>query len=220
MTGYRVGGCPITVRPCAPECCPTGYSNFSWAGQPFYPQNWGGVWTNCACQGSCTCKASCEIKLPPPIGDLVEVKADGVIVPLSDFRVDNGNTLVYMGSDPCPFNLAQDLSLPDTDVGTWSVTYVNSHLPDAVASYAAGVLAMEFAKACTGGKCALPPNVVSMVRNGTAYEITPGAFPDGVTGIKSVDAFIAQWKPAGSPAYATRVYSSDVPQLRHTTASF
>jgi hypothetical protein len=217
LTAYRVGGCPITVRPCKPECCPLGYSNFSWAGQPFYPQNWGGLWTNCGCQGSCTCKAACEIKLPAPIGDLVEVKADGVVVPLTDFRVDNSNTLVYQGSDDCPFNMAQDLSLPDTEVGTWSITYVNSHLPDATAEYAAGILAVEFGQACTGGKCALPKNVVSMVRNGVSYEIAPGMFPDGFTGIKTVDAFIGQWKPLGSPQWQMRVYSPDVPQLRHTT---
>lgn len=220
LTAYRVGGCPITVRPCKPDCCPLGYSNFSWAGQPFYPQNWGGLWSNCACQGSCTCKATCEIKLPPPIGDLIEVKVDGVIVPLSDFRVDSNNTLVYQGDSDCPFDMAQDLSLPDTEVGTWSITYVNSHLPDAVASYAAGILAVEFAKACTSGKCALPANVVSIVRNSVSYEITPGMFPDGFTGIRQVDTFIGAWRPQGSPRQATRVYSPDVPQLRHTTGSF
>lgn len=220
LTAFRVGGCPITVRPCKPSCCPDGYSNFSWAGAPFYPQNWAGVWTNCSCQGFCSCKAACQITLPPPVGDLIEVKSDGAILPLADFRVDNGNILVYQGDADCPFNLSQDLSLPDTELGTWSITYVNSFPPDALASYAAGILAVEFAKACVGGKCSLPANITSMVRNGTSFEIIAGTFPDGLTGIRQVDAFIGQWRPQGSPAWQMRVYSPDVPQLRHTTRTF
>lgn len=221
LTGYRVGGCPITVRPCKPACCPPGFSYFTFAGQSFWPQNWNGVWTNCGCQGACGCKSSCEVVLPAPVGDLVEVKVDGAVIPKTDFRVDNGNILVYQGSGDCPFNMEQDLSLPDTEAGTWSVTYVNSYPPDATASYAAGILALEYAKACSGAKnCRLPSGVREVVRNGVSFEIEAGAFPNGLTGIREVDGFIGLWRPEGSPQYAPKVYSPSVPQMRHTTRSF
>lgn len=222
LTAYRVGGCPITVRPCKPSCAIPGFVQYGfYPQQSFYPQNFAGLWTNgCGCTGGCGCGATCETKLPMPIGDVIEVKVDGVALPLTDFRVDNGGTLVYQSTGDCPFNMAQDLSKPDTEVGTWSVTYVNSYLPDATASYAAGILAMEFAKACVGGKCKLPPGVTEVVRNGVAMTITPGSFPDGFTGIREVDSFISLWKPAGSPDYAPRVYSPSAPQVRHTTRSF
>lgn len=222
LTAYRVGGCPITVRPCKPSCVIPGYTPFdpSFGYGPFYPANWSGIWTNCGCAGSCGCKSTCEIKLPAPVGDLAEVKANGVVIPLTDFRVDNGNILVYQGTDDCPFNLEQDLSLPDTEPGTFSISYMNSYPPDALASYAAGILAVEFAKGCSGSKCRLPANVTEVVRNNISMTITPGMFPDGFTGIREVDAFIALWKPKGSPPYAPRFFSPSVPQMRHTTRSF
>jgi hypothetical protein len=219
LTGFRVGGCPITVRPCKPSCVLPAFDP-SWGYAPFYPVDWNGQWSNCGCSGVCRCKAACEVTLPAPVGDLVEVKVDGAVVPLTDFRVDNGNILVYQGSDDCPFNMEQDLSKPDSEVGTWSVTYMNSYPVDALASYAAGILAVEFAKGCSGAKCRLPANVTDVIRNGVTMTITPGMFPNGFTGIREVDAFIALWKPEGSPAYSARVYSPSVPQMRHTTRSF
>jgi hypothetical protein len=56
---------------------------------------------------------------------------------------------------------------------------------------------MEFAKACTGGKCRLPANVTSVSRQGVAYEIAAGTFPEGTTGIREVDAWIGLWNPEG-----------------------
>lgn len=222
LTAYRVGGCPITVRPCKKSCCIPGFYAYGGYDPGFDPQNWNGIWTNgCGCYGDCGCSASCETRLPGPIGDLVEVNVAGTPLPLTDFRVDNENILVYQGSGDCPFNMEQDLSSAVGAPGTWSVTYVNAHKPDALAAYAAGVLAVQFALACSGNKkCRLPANVIEVVRNGVSMTITPGTFPDGVTGIREVDAFIRLWKPPGSPAYAPIVWSPDLGEVRHTTRSF
>ena len=220
LTAYRVGGCPITLRPCKPSLCPPGYSGYrdSWAGGSFAPYVQNGLWYNgCGCSGNCGCTTSCEIALPAPIGELVEVKKDGVVVPLADLRVDNGYLLVYQGSGDCPFNMEQDLNKPDTEVGTWSVTYLNAFKPSALASYAAGVLAVEFAKACIGGKCRLPAGVTELVRAGVTMEITAGNFPGGFTGIKEVDSFIALYNPDGSNKRAPKVFTPRTPQYRHTT---
>lgn len=221
LTAYRVGGCPIKLRPCKQSVCPPTYRSYydgSTGSGWMQPYTSGGLWYNgCGCAGSCDCKALCEMRLPAPIGDLIEVKKDGVVIPLANFRVDNGAILVYQGAGECPFDMNQDLGLPDTEVGTWSVTYLNAYKPTALASYAAGVLAVEFAKACVGGKCRLPTGVTDIVRAGVSFTIEAGSFPNGFTGIREVDTFIALYNPDGSKKMPPKVWSPGTPQFRHTT---
>lgn len=221
LTAYRVGGCPITLRPCKASLCPPGYIGYrdSWSGGgAFHPVSINGVWYNgCGCSGPCGCRALCEIALPAPVGDLIEVKKDGVALPITDFRVDNGYLLVYEGSGDCPFDMEQDLNKPDTEVGTWSVTYLNAYKPTALASYAAGILAVEYAEACEGNECALPSGVTELVRAGVSMEITAGNFPGGFTGIKQVDTFIALYNPSGTQKQPPTVFTPRTPQYRHET---
>jgi hypothetical protein len=57
---------------------------------------------------------------------------------------------------------------------------------------------MEFAKACTGDKkCRLPGNVSQIVRQGLSIEVIGGSFPNGLTGIREVDTYTAQWNTKG-----------------------
>lgn len=200
LTGYRVGGCPITVRPCKPSCCP---SDLFGSGYPsstgLYPLNWGGVWMNvCGHSYDCSCTQLCEIALPAPVGRLDTVKIDGIAV-TDDFRIDNGNLLTYVGDEEvCPIPVCQNMRLADTEEGTFSVTYLNAYPVDEIGAYAAGILALEFAKACVPGhKCRLPSGVVSIVRQGVSMELDPGTFPNGTTGIREVDSYIGLWNPRG-----------------------
>ena len=62
--------------------------------------------------------------------------------------------------------------------GTFLVTAQEGVAVDGLASYAAGVLAVEFAKACTGGKCSLPPGVVSVTRSGVSMVSNNHTRPD------------------------------------------
>lgn len=198
LSGYRVGGCPITVRPCVRSCWdryPLGYLGVARAWGP--SQLADGSWVNtCGCTTDCSCTALCEVRLAAPVGTVFEVKVDGAAIPVTDYRVD-GDRLVWTGSDACPWPTCQDMAADDTEVGTFAVRYLNAYAPDALASYAAGVLAVEFAKACTGGKCRLPTNVVSVVRQGVAFEVSAGTFPNGTTGIREVDTWIGLWNPHG-----------------------
>lgn len=198
LVAYRVSNCSITVRPCAKSCCaPTSLS-------PFRPGDWmnphinaNGAWVNgCGCQGSCACSTACEVVLPGPVGRVDQIKVDGIPMNLADFRLDNGNILVYQGNGPCPFNLQQDLSKPDSAPGTFSITYLNAYAPDRQAAIAVTALALEFAKACKPkGKCALPRGVTNVVRNGLSFTVEAGLFPNGETNIEVVDAFIRRWNP-------------------------
>lgn len=209
LTGRRVGVCPITVRPCKPTVA---------CGVPYYDSPYGtfrpgmdlnGAWINsCGCTTPCGHQNICEVKLPAPVGRVDEVKVDGAVVPSTDYRVD-GNMLVYTGAGDCLWPSTQDLSASDSEPNTFSVTYLNAYPVDSIGAYAAGVLALEFSKACTGGKCRLPAGVTTVIRQGVTLEITTGVFADGFTGIREVDSYIALWNPNGLQRQST-VWSPDL----------
>jgi hypothetical protein len=194
LTAYRVGGCPITVRPCRARCWPTVEG--SWAGPVFTPFIYAGNWVNsCGCNSDhCSCAALCKAALPPPVGPVGEVKVDGAVLPPAAYTVQD-RWLVRTDGGCWPY--CQDLTDPDTAPGTFAVTYLRGAPVDALASSAAGVLACEFAKACSGANCRLPSGVTSVVRAGVAYEVGAAAFPSGFTGIREVDAVIRLWNPKG-----------------------
>lgn len=206
LSGYRVGGCPITVRPCVKSC---------WQDLTYVWARWGnfgphqtadGSWVNsCGCNTDCSCEQLCEVVLAAPVGPVSSVKVDGVDVPTTDYRID-GNRLVWIGDYDCPWPVCQDMTAADTEVGTFSVTYLNAHAPDTLAAYAAGVLAVEFAKACTGSKCRLPSTVTAVTRQGVSFDLAAGSFAGGMTGIREVDAWISLWRPEGSPTRAATVW--------------
>jgi hypothetical protein len=207
LSAYRVGGCPITVRPGRQNsCCIPAYDTYGPRGSMYSPGvNVAGLWINtCGCNTGCDHGPSCSVRLPAPVGRLDEIRIDGVVLDLTDFRVDNGNLLVYGGNGDCP--------LPDTEVGTWSVTYLNSFAPDLLAQQAAAKLAFEFALSCGDdlhGQCRLPSGVTTIVRTGVTMEMAAGLFPEGFTGIPSIDAWISLVNPRTRKTQ-TRVSSPDV----------
>lgn len=209
LTGYRVGGCPVTVRPCRQSCTNTAVLPSYWyAGGHFLPHvTAGGVWINsCGCTTDCSCEQLCEVTLPPPVGEVQKVMVDGVEV--TDY-VLYGNKVTWAGAGDCPWPVCQNLALPDTEAGTFSITYLNSWPVDGLGAYAAGILASEFAAACRGGKCRLPATVTTVSRAGITYDVTAGTFPNGTTGIREVDAFIGLWNP-DALRQQTRVWSPDL----------
>lgn len=229
LTGYRVGGCAITVRPCKRSCVPSSYlvapeEGLNWAGYTG-AGSWGwapyigpdGLWLNsCGCRNdNCSCVEVREVVLPGPVGRVDSVVLDGVAIPATSYRVDNGNRLVRTDGDDWP--ACQDMNL-DSGVGTFMVTYLKGVPVDGVGSYVAGLLAAEFAKACTGGDCALPSNVTNIARQGISVDMDPEMFMDGLTGIKSVDAWIRVWNPMDR--LPSGIYSPDIAGARQTTWRF
>jgi hypothetical protein len=212
LTGFRVGGCPVTVRPVLQsDCCfipsydqPTGFGPGI---------NINGDWVNNC--GNRRGHLANEVVLPPPVGRVDEVKVDGIVVASSNYRVDNGNHLTWQGVGNAPWPKDQDVTRPDSEEGTFAVTYLRGYPVDSSGAYAAGLLANEFAKACSGKKCRLPAGVQTIVRQGITMEITSGAFPGGLTGIREVDAWTALWNPRHA-VQPTTVWSPDVPQMRST----
>lgn len=193
LTGYQIGGCPVVVRPCRAQCVSGYYPGMS----TFSPYiNGAGEWLNVACGnciGDCSCAALQQLSLPLPVGRVDEVRVDGSVLAESAYRLDPPGWLVRLDGGQWP--TCQDLTLPDSEAGTVSVTYLNAVPVDALGAYAAGVLACEFAKACSGGKCRLPSGVTEISRRGTTMTLSTGLFTNGLTGIREVDAYILAYNP-------------------------
>jgi len=210
LTYGRVGTCPITIRPCpeTPRC-----------GCGWNPHIRDGLWYN-----DCPCKAKCkplsEIDIPGPVGYIDTLLIDGVEQDLwsGDWRLDNGHLLVWQGAGTSPIPETQNLNLPDTEPGTWSITYSRSYPVNDDAKLAVAYLAMEFAKACAPkGKCSLPRGVTNVTRNGVSFTIEAGLWPGGLTGIDIVDQFILKWAPAGSPVRTAVVFDPSKRSPRRTS---
>lgn len=234
LTFNRVGTCPITIRPCPkPNPCSCGSHNpaiedpyaldtgspWSFRNRPWFPVLEDGRWFN-----TCGCGASCaplsEIILDGPVGYISSLKIDGEEQDLvsGNWRLDDGHRLVWQGDGPSPVPETQDLNKPDTEVGTWSITYSQSYPVGPDAKIAVAYLAMEFAEACKPkGKCSLPKGVTNVVRNGVSFAIQAGLFPNGLTGIDVVDAFILKWAPAGSPTRNAVVFNPRMARARRSS---
>lgn len=211
LTYYRVGTCPVTIRPCPvkPPC-----------GCEWTPHLTDGQWSNdCLCKS--TCKPLSEVDIPGPVGYIESVMIDGVVIDVTsgDFRLDDGHLLVWQGDGASPFPETQDLNKPDSEVGTWSITYSRSYPVLADGRIAVAYLAMEFAKACIPkAKCSLPRGVTSVVRNGVSFSVEAGLFPNGLTGIDIVDQYILKWAPAGSPIKSAVVFNPKRQAPRRTSS--
>jgi hypothetical protein len=205
LTAYRLSLCPTTVRPCTAGCgpstwdiAPVGSAGYGSApsNASFYPFIVDGKWYNscgCSSPSDCSCSSLSEVLLPASVGAIVSVWEDGLAVEKSSFRVDNGNRLVRVDGESWPS--CQDMTINDPAEGGFWVTYYPGVAPNDLFRYAAGVLAVEFFKACSGKDCRLPSGVTSISRAGISMDVTPGTFPGGMTGIPEVDAVIRVYNP-------------------------
>jgi hypothetical protein len=194
LTGYSVGGCPVLLRPCSQTCVDGAYGWY-YNGGTFYPHiDSLGRWVNsCGCTYNCSCSVLSVVNLSGVVGSVEEVKIDGVVLAPTAYRLDNGHRLVRLDGELWP--ACQDMAKADTEVGTFSVSVVRGATVDGLGAYAAGLLACEYAKACTGGKCRLPSGTTSVVRQGISMEISTDLFPGGRTGIREVDTVVARYNP-------------------------
>jgi hypothetical protein len=99
---------------------------------------------------------------------------------------------------------------------TFAVSYLRAVPVDALGAYAAGALAAEYAKLCSGQQCRLPLGVTQVIRQGVSYTINPGSFPDGMTGLREVDAWLTVINP-NKLKQPTGVWFPDAAEPRVTT---
>lgn len=235
LTGRRFGCCPITVRPCKPQgACgdtvplPELIYYFDRAGRGldnlgvtfgFVPLLEDGAVFNiaCGCKGRCTCKADCEVFLPGPVCSVTEVVIEGVTINPANYKMYDGNKLVFLAGQACP--PCQDYNQPLGQPGTWSVAYnIGKPLPPG-AELMAGLYACEIARALSqDASCKLPGRVRHVARQGIDIEeFDPFTIIDaGLIGLPVVDNWIRTLNPARL-AQPSRVWSPDIPIVRRET---
>ncbi len=206
LTNYRIGTCPVTVRPCAARCAPEGSWNPALVGSghsaalgprigQFSPYVTGGVWVNAyGCRRGCECSSISQVILPGPVGAIVEVRVDGAVLPRTAYRVYNGSRLVRMDGGSWP--VCADLAAPDNKA--FEVTYYRGAAPNAMTKFAAGVLANEFLLGFEGKDgCRLPMNVTAMSRAGESYEFTSAETEGIAAAIPEVSMLVNIYNPHG-----------------------
>jgi hypothetical protein len=154
------------------------------------------------------------------VSQVLQVKVDGSVLDPSTYRVDEERLLVRLpnadGTNP-GWPICQNMQLPDTQTGTWSVNFTYGIAPPSACLLAAKQLACQLGLAFTGAPCQLPVGTTKVSRAGVTIE--RGLLADwtkgGSTGLALVDAAIRAYNPAGLLMQSS-VYSPDVPDFgRH-----
>lgn len=219
LSGFRVATCPVVLRPCRVRCAPVSWVAApvgAWGDGGFAPYISNGRWYNaCGCsRDECGCGVIREIILPDnEVSGPIVVTIDGATLDPSSYRVDNGNRLVRMDGQDWP--MCQDMNLPDGEVGTFSISYYVGVGPDDILNYAAGLLAGEWYKACTGRDCKIPDTTTNIVRQGITFTVP--SFDSGTSGMREVDNIIAMYNPHHLKV-PSRVVSVDSIRGRKRTA--
>jgi hypothetical protein len=201
LSGRQFAGeCERTVRPGC-EGCMCGYQVLS-RGYVIGPWNYGyPLWDYCD-----TCSIACApsmVKLAGvPVREVSEVLVDGDVVPADEYTILNSRYLVRLDNGHWPWE--QNLTLPDTDDHTFSVTYTYGADPPELGVMAAAQLGCQLYAACPGGsgECVLPAGTTRVIQQGLVVEklaFTSWAFRSGEwrTGLGMVDAFLQAYNPRG-----------------------
>ncbi len=202
------GVCSKTVRPPCLDCS-CGYQVLS-RGYVIGPWDYGYPYS-----GFCDyCLVSCapsRVKLSGyPVKEITQVKIDGDILAASEYTLWKRRYVTRLNDARWPWQ--QDLTLADTEDGTFSISYLYGAEPPQIGRSAAAQLGCELYKACSGlTDCALPQGVTRVTRQGITIEklafvtwaYTKGRFarsgraPGWNTGLPLVDAFLNTYNSNG-----------------------
>lgn len=204
------GQCEQTVRPCRQPCGCWGQT--SGIGPWFWPTAaWGfapGWWYN-ESGGRLGCGPMSRVKLAGyPVTEILEVKIDGVVLPALDgngnpnYRLDEWQWLTRM-DDPGPpvvprrWPACQNMSLDDTEAGTFAISYSFGVDPPQIGKDAAAELACELYRACSSGRaCVVPTNAIKIQRQGVQIErdlLIAFLDPKKPSGLIHLDMFTAAY---------------------------
>ncbi len=209
LTGYSVGGCPVTVRPSRRGCGedPTWRTYGVMPGPAYRPALSSGTWINVVCgwhsSGDCGCGQVGELVLPGPVG-----RVDAVLLDGQEFSEWYAIGPRLVRTDGGAWPVSQDARAALSEPGSFGVRYLPAAPVDALGAAAAGALACEWFKALDGQPCALPSNTTQVARQGVTINRVNEVFPDGVTGVRVADVFVRRHNPH-KLATASTVWSPD-----------
>lgn len=222
------GNCgPVTVRPLSR---PTDVDTRVWGvwldglGLSGELGSWG-VCTSAGVLSHFGCSNPPEIELGAyPVTEITEVKIDGVVIPADEYELRDYRWLVRMrptesstpteqyGWPTCQIN-----DLPDTEKGTFSVTYMYGQPPPSMGMIAAKKLAQYLALPQLGDTKHYPQRVTSIQRQGVSQMVVDvmDIVKTKATGIYEVDLFLASANP-NKNARQGAVWSPDLGRPRRT----
>lgn len=176
----------------------------------------------------CGCAPLSEVVLAGvPIREITEVLIDGVPLDADEYALMEPNRLVRMRDADEPnvrlvWPGCQIMDLPETEEGTFAISYTFGADPPQAGRSAAAALACEIWKACAERECALPEGVTRVVRQGVTMEaanMAAAALKNGTTGIVAIDSFVGLFV-GETGRYRSSVWSPDLDYpRRYRTAS-
>lgn len=202
LTLNRVGGARIVANPCGMDHPGTWATHY----EPLGRVNPAAAdIKSCMCRYNCACRPKQSVKLVAPASKINVVTVNGEALPPDSYRVERGAYLIRQDGKQWP------VCSPG-----FTVDYLSGHPVPIEGQYAAGALAAEFLLGMVKpDSCRLPRGVTQITRQGVSISVEAGLFPDGMTGIPEVDAFIYQWNPNGLKT-RPRVYSPDMKRTEAT----
>ena len=223
--GQFSGNCgPETVRPFAR---PTDQDSRGLA----HLNGWLGSWGMCSSYGMAAsgvashygCSKPPEIELGVyPVTSIVSVKIDGVVIPASEYYIQDFKQLIRMRPIPpltpterYGWPTCNRLDLPDTEPGTMSISFMYGTPPPASGVRAAKALAKQMALQQLNLPNELPSRTTSIARQGVTATVLDiiDYVAAGRTGIYAVDSFIRAYNPSGTTRPAL-VWSPDTGRSR------
>jgi hypothetical protein len=158
------------------------------------------------------------IELPYAVTEILRVKVDGEVIPPGEYELRDFKSLVRIrpSADAVPvarygWPTSQVMDLPDTEPGTFSVTYMFGGAPPAAGLLAARKLAECLVLPQMGSTEHYPKRVTSVARQGVTAAITDvmDLVMKGGTGIYEVEIFLNSVNPHRNPRQAA-VWSPDL----------
>jgi hypothetical protein len=159
-----------------------------------------------------------SIELPYPVTEIAQVKIDGIVIPASEYELRDFKTLVRIrpsrSSVPTArwgWPTSQVMDLPDTEPGTFSVTYMYGNPPPAAGILAAEKLAEVVLLPKLGDTTQYPKRIVNINRQGVSAMVTDvlDIVMKGGTGIYEVELFLSTYNPSKLKRQAA-VWSPDM----------
>lgn len=210
------GECADTVRPCGER-----HDRAKW-----YPTHRTVPVCGCRSSRECGCRRLSEIRLPGyPVTSIGQVTIDGDIIDPANYRVDDWRYLTWLDPDgetgrggwPCCADPRRGIDEDDS----FSVTYTYGLGPPLGGVQAAATLGCQLALACVpDAKCQLPKRITTITRSGVSLAVLDplSLFKDGLTGIASVDLWVASTFLGSARRPATVVVPGrGRPVRRHTS---
>jgi hypothetical protein len=219
---------PVTVRP---QARPTNMDTRAWAG--LSSSGWGyngGLGSSYGAQLPGVVAHYGAVNPPEvdlgvhPVTEIVQVKIDGVVIPASEYELRAHRRLVRLRpADSVPptqrygWPTSQIPDLPDTEPGTFSVTFKFGQAPPQLGIVAATKLAEYLMLPMLGDSRHYPQRVTSINRQGVQSMIVDvmDVLKSKSTGIYEVDLFVLTYNP-GKQRKQSRVFSPDRGRPRRT----